>query len=604
MIGKTNSQGKTVKWENLNISLLTNQLDHSDLNGAIITVAYGNETITKTWNGSIVTIKVPEYVPYTISVSEVEGYSVPASVNGTAIGGNSQSLTFTYNTEIVSITLSAYNGQGVNGASVTIYEDNRSSEYPWNGTTIKHKVAYGKSYTISVSAVNGLGTPEQQTGTANSLSKSFSFVYTQCVVRFVFDSVLENDPNIEKYYTTMIIDDGEPIIIYNNDEVNITIGQTIRIANSLMNSMSAIDGGLMVYLNGTHHSTRKGFSDESIPVTITEHGENIIKIKYIFIPIKISVTNDDGSPTTTDVTVQTAFCAQAGTSGNTVCTPLETYTYSGSPIYLNITFISSTEDYYIILPDYNVKQKVNNVFESLYTSCESNHNYRINYIQYTVSTIPSIDNGIYIVDSIGYCYSYDTPNPCPDPIGVAVVADNCCFIIGCYKSDERVCWCSEITEDYNTDVPGVPSFTNSARAEIYCEGKTYHDCIATYFRDKANISSDVAALYVDTWSFHYNQMQLSGEILLPHLGSTGEWAIVFDNLTPIQTALTTIGGFTIDSDGGTDYWTSCEYDNTEAWVADFFYEAVGFYSMNKDGSDVKAYVTPFYEIDRTVLRLM
>ena len=66
MIGKTNSLAGGIKGEKLNITLVTNQSDHSDLIGAIITVSYAENNITEIWNGNIVTIEVPAYVNYTV----------------------------------------------------------------------------------------------------------------------------------------------------------------------------------------------------------------------------------------------------------------------------------------------------------------------------------------------------------------------------------------------------------------------------------------------------------------------------------------------------------------------------------------------------------
>ena len=65
-------------------------------------------------------------------------------------------------------------------------------------------------------------------------------------------------------------------------------------------------------------------------------------------------------------------------------------------------------------------------------------------------------------------------------------------------------------------------------------------------------------------------ININGLTIYGHLGSAGEWQAVIDNYQTVQTALTNAGGFTIDWDNGTYYWTSCEYDSSLAWGAGFY----------------------------------
>lgn len=88
-----------------------------------------------------------------------------------------------------------------------------------------------------------------------------------------------------------------------------------------------------------------------------------------------------------------------------------------------------------------------------------------------------------------------------------------------------------------------------------------------------------------------------------HLGSAGEWQAVIDNYSTVQTALTNAGGFTIDWDGGTYYWTSCEYNGSYAWSAYFLVGLDYFllYGDYKYSSDSDYCVVPFYKVDKSQL---
>lgn len=245
MIGKTNavSGGKgDILGEKLNISLRTNQADHSDLIGATLHLQYADVVKEMVWNGKEITLTVPPYIEYSVTFGDVIDYKTPQAVTYTAQEDNSRSVvveyqttivkasvksnqpttedladaTMTisgktlkngesakfatgtkvtptwsevtdyktptasemtlegasvimegiYETEVVSVSVSADNGESMN-VSVTI--DGESFAY--SGTAITKKIAFGKTYSVSVSDVEDYITPTQVSYTASMASR-------------------------------------------------------------------------------------------------------------------------------------------------------------------------------------------------------------------------------------------------------------------------------------------------------------------------------------------------------------------------------------------------------------------------------------------------
>ena len=174
MIGTTNAVNKKAsETEKINLTLQTNQSSHTDLNGVEFSVSYGSYTKSYTWQGTSFTIEVPAFVEYTITFGAIDDYATPAPLSYVAQAGNSRTVTAKYNTEIVSVTLSADNGQSVNGQIVTI----NGTQHTWNGTAITQKVAFGTEYTVSVNDKDGYTTPASQSATASQSSRNFNLVY-------------------------------------------------------------------------------------------------------------------------------------------------------------------------------------------------------------------------------------------------------------------------------------------------------------------------------------------------------------------------------------------------------------------------------------------
>ena len=181
MIGKTNAVvgGGVTPTEKVNLTITSNQADSSDLIGVGFGIAYGfggGYGEAYVWEGKPITLDIPQYVTYFISFNEVPGYKTPNLLYFTAVPNNVRQINVEYQTEVVTVTVSADNGASVSGQKVTI-----------NGVTttltrtgkVSQKVPYGTSYSVSVNDKSGYNTPATQTFTASQPARSVSMVYEE-----------------------------------------------------------------------------------------------------------------------------------------------------------------------------------------------------------------------------------------------------------------------------------------------------------------------------------------------------------------------------------------------------------------------------------------
>ena len=180
MIGKTNAVvgggGSAVPMEKINLTLTSNQSSADDLLGATITLSYGSYSEDFVWEGKTLTFSVMQYITYTLTFSSVSGYKTPASLELVAVADNVRQIDAEYQTEVVTVTVSAYSGVSVSGQTVTI-----------NGVTttltasgvVSQKVPYGTSYSVSVNDKDGYNSPATQTFTASQPVRSVSMVYDE-----------------------------------------------------------------------------------------------------------------------------------------------------------------------------------------------------------------------------------------------------------------------------------------------------------------------------------------------------------------------------------------------------------------------------------------
>ncbi len=176
--------------ETVTITLASNQSStDTSLNGATVTVKDGSSTIgTYTWDGNAITLKVAGSQSLTVSVSAVTGYKTPSSQTFITVAGNSRAITMTYQTEVVTVTVSASNGASMSGQKITV----NGTAYTYS-STFSVKVPFGTSYTVSANSKDGYSTPSTQTFTANQATRSVTLTYTYAPTGVY---ILDTDSNL------------------------------------------------------------------------------------------------------------------------------------------------------------------------------------------------------------------------------------------------------------------------------------------------------------------------------------------------------------------------------------------------------------------------
>ena len=172
------------KDETVKITVASNQLSDSNINGVTITVAYENTSKQLTWEGTELSITVPVNSNYTITCSDITDYSTPEVQSFTATAGNTRNVTLTYSTTIVTLIVTSNNP--------TLFVDNASilisgavTKSLSGNLTYTFNVPTGKQFTVTgLEVIVNTDTtyrkydiPEEETHTATGITQNVSYVY-------------------------------------------------------------------------------------------------------------------------------------------------------------------------------------------------------------------------------------------------------------------------------------------------------------------------------------------------------------------------------------------------------------------------------------------
>lgn len=222
MIGYTNSTAsKPLSNEIVNIRLSSNQ--NNNLIGTTFTLNYGGQNKDYTWEGSDITISIPEHTYYTITFNSVEGYKTPNPISYTAEADNVRNIEAIYYAELVIVNVKDNNGNDITNANIVI------DGTIYTGKTITHKVPYGKQYTITPQALTGYNQPSAMTFTAGQTTREISVIYNTYTLTVNILSNQSNDNTISSVKakvtygsTTIQASNGVAVNIPLNSKVTIT----------------------------------------------------------------------------------------------------------------------------------------------------------------------------------------------------------------------------------------------------------------------------------------------------------------------------------------------------------------------------------------------
>ena len=477
-------------------------------------LSFTDDTISKV-------IKVLPDDEITITYSNIEGYNVESntdSITGSntitfTASGNSMTTTVTYKACLLSVTRSS-NITMSESSTATVTYDSGSKEVTFNSNSTQSVIfPLGESYTIAFSSVaNNDGallytTPENISGTGSSQSVEEIGTYQGCsltVQRTNNQGVAMDTTSATVTYSdysqtvnfTSSINEGIVVIPYNVD-YTITFNGTIANYRTPAN------------ITGTSSSTaiEKTGSYDSEKLTVNVSG----------VSSGFKITVNGKSQTATSGTYYIAY----GTA----------YTVSAS----------------------SVKGYRATISESSITASQQTRTVTVIYTK--------ILNGIYICDNTGTLTavgSWNTSNN-SSAIGVAVISDNCAFVI-----EKTVLYRYEAWGESLTTISGITTSTSSSTAKTDYAGESN----TTKIINQLGSGHAPAADYCRGRSCMVN-----GTTLYGYLGALGEWQTACDNKSSIDNALSKIGGTAMNTN---DYhWASTQRSSDDAWCLDWDYGIVG-----------------------------
>lgn len=282
MIGNTNSLiGKQSDYENLNITLITNQSDYSDLVGTNIKVTYADKEQNYTYAGTMISIKIPAYVNYIVSFSEVDGYKTPDNIIGTAIADNSKTFTAEYKTELVSVT------SNVEGAPITI----NGVKYTYDGNPITVKIAHGTEYQVIPENFDNLYTTDNFSYIANTFNRTIACTYTTSTLKVAITSNQSNDSLVSN--TKITVKYGSTTTtVGNGEEINIPINTSITLT---------IPGKGTNGYKGTYSGAT--FTSDLTKTITNAGGQKLITVAYTTVLLTVNITSDGTIPTGYSATI-------------------------------------------------------------------------------------------------------------------------------------------------------------------------------------------------------------------------------------------------------------------------------------------------------------
>ena len=449
------AEGGAIAEETLIINISSNQTnDIESLKGVKLKVGYGDLKQELTFEGLVLTVKVPAEKQYTIGeFTSVEGYKTPASKEFMSEAGNTRIVDIIYETGIVGVKITSNQADTLSSCTATVKYDSVNKKLSFTGKETKTiKIPFGSSFTIDFSDIERYTKPAQLSGVANTLSKEVS---------------------------------GE----YRSTKLSVT--RSSNQTEELGNSTATVAWGTSDTLNFTNDAKVQTIM---IPLGAS-YTISFSSITGYKAPGNITGTTSQASESKTG-TYQSEFLTVnvSGASGYTI-TVSGQGSQTTSPKVYKIPFGTS----------YNISASNIKGYNTPATQ-----SFTANQVSRSVTmTYTEIANGVYICDSDGKLTavgSWNTSNN-SKAVGVAVISDKCSFIIDKTNSNDSIQW-----GGYGTDVPGLSNITNNTEAKLDYDGNSNTDKIISALGS----SEDIAAGWCRSKSINIGGENRKG--YLPALG--------------------------------------------------------------------------------------
>lgn len=507
---KAGSGGDMQLTEKLIITLSSNQAQpDTKLNGLVVHVRYGDNDTPLTWNGAAMTTEIPMNMTYTIEYPALAGYSVPEVEEYIALAGNTRNIEASYNTTILTINVS---GNQTDKSDLDNLQITLSGSYnkilTYVGQPLVVNVPTGQQLVITPAQIEGYATVGAVTKTPTASVDTVSFAYNTTIMSITLTSNQGTDATLNAG-TNVVVKCGtiNKTLIWKGSTLTqkIPTGQAYTITPAALSGYKTPTAKTGT-ATGTSMSESMQYQTELVTVTV----------------------NTDNS---------------VSCSGQKVTINGTEYTYS-NPIAVKIPFGTS---YSVSV---NGKAGFTSPDAQSFTANQASRSVTMTYLE--------IKRGIFILDTDGNLVKradWNTGNN-SKAVGVAVLSDNCKFVISTTENSSNIQW-----GGYGTTISNIVTTTDAATAKKDYLGSGNTDKIIA----QLGSGNAPAADYCRGVTFKHGKKG--------YLGSLGEWQEAYNNKAEIDACMSLIGGTAINT--SYYHWTSTQYSSDTSWVLSWSDGSVG-----------------------------
>ena len=514
---KAGSGGDMQLTEKLIITLSSNQAQpDTKLNGLVVHVRYGDNDTPLTWNGTAMTTEIPMNMTYTIEYPALAGYSVPEVEEYIALAGNTRNIEASYNTTILTINVS---GNQTDKSDLDNLQITLSGSYnkilTYVGQPLVVNVPTGQQLVITPAQIEGYATVGAVTKTPTASVDTVSFAYNTTIMSITLTSNQGTDATLNAG-TNVVVKCGtiNKTLIWKGS----TLTQKIPTGQAYTITPAALSG----------YKTPTAKTGTAIGTSMSE------SMQYQTELVTVTVNTDNS----------------VSCSGQKVTINGTEYTYS-NPIAVKIPFGTS---YSVSV---NGKAGFTSPDAQSFTANQASRSVTMTYLE--------IKRGIFILDTDGNLVKradWNTGNN-SKAVGVAVLSDNCKFVISTTENSSNIQW-----GGYGTTISNIVTTTDTATAKKDYLGSGNTDKIIT----QLGSGNAPAADYCRGVTFKHEKKG--------YLGSLGEWQEAYNNKAEIDACMSLIGGTAINT--SYYHWTSTQYSSNYSWILRWSDGSVR--SSGKDGS--------------------
>lgn len=525
---KAGSGGDMELTEKLTITLTSNQAQpDTKLNGLVVHVKYGDNDTPLTWSGTAMTTEIPMNMTYRIEYPALAGYAVPETEEYIALAGNTRAVNVSYNTTILTINVSGNqtNKSDLNNLQITL-SGSYNKILTYSGQALVVNVPTGKELVVTPAQIEGYANVPAVTKIPTASTDTVSLDYNTTVLYISLKSNQEINSSGSG--------GGGGSSSGNSNPLN---GTTIQIRYSGITKNMIWD---QTAINGNSIKIPTGVECTITPGSLSEYKSPEAKS---ITPIEPTV-REEFIYQTEVVTVIVNTDNSISCSGQKITINGTEYTYS-NPISIKIPHGTS----------YSVSVNSKAGFTSPDTQ-----SFTANQVSRTITmTYLEIKRGIFILDTSGNLVrrsDWSASNN-SKAVGVAVLSDNCKFVISPSENTSNTAWIFA----YDSTISGIVTTTNAATAKQDYAGNSNTDKIMA----QAGSGKAPAANYCRGITFKHGKKG--------YLGSLGEWQEAYNNKAEVDACMSLIGGTAIST--SYYHWTSTQYSGADAWILNWSDGTVG-----------------------------